>query len=132
MHPIHLVRGLIALGLAAFALAGCATVPNPVKQSYVYGAAASYGVAQEAIKFYGHLPYCAPGTTTTTSNYCQDPAIEVKLANANAAVSTARKALEAFVRNPANYPGLSYAQLYAAYQQAQTALSTIAAQTGIH
>lgn len=125
------LKMLAAAAVAMLALAGCSTVPNVLHQNEVYGAAATYGVAQQGILAYGHLPYCAKGTTTSATNYCQDPAIEVKLAKSNAAVSVARKALEAFVRNPANYPGLTYAQLYATYQQAQATLSQIAAQYGV-
>lgn len=121
---------IAAAGLMA--LAGCATVPNPIHQNEVYGAAAGLGISQKAIELYGALPYCAVGTTTTATNYCQDPAVEVKLAKANADVSIARKALENFTRNPANYPGLSYSQLYATYQQAQAGLSQIAASNGVH
>lgn len=126
-------RALIAFVVsgAVAALAGCASLPNPIHQNVVYGGVASYGVAQTGIEAYGRLPFCAPGTTTSVTNYCQDPAIEVKLSKANADVSIARKALENFVRNPANYPGLSYTQLYDAYQQAQAALSQIAAQNGV-
>ena len=130
MKLFKLVAGL-AMACLLLSVAGCATVPNVLHQNEVYGAAATYGVAQQGIVAYGHLPYCAKGTTTSVTNYCQDPAIEVKLSKANAAVSTARKAVEAFVRNPANYPGLTYAQLYATYQQAQATLSQIAAQYGV-
>lgn len=131
---MNLIKPLIGLVLLCLMLplAACATVPNPLKENEVYGGVAAYGVGQTAIKAYGHLPYCASGTTTSATNYCQDPAIEVKLADANAAVSIARKALESFVRNPANYPGLTYPQLYQTYQQAEAALSQIAAQFGVH
>ena len=122
----------LAAVVLALSVAGCATVPNPIKQNEVYGGVAAYGVAQTAIIAYGHLPYCAKGTTTSATNYCQDPAVEVKLAAANAAVSTARKALESFTRNPANYPGLTYSQLLSTYQSAQSTLSQIAASYGVH
>jgi hypothetical protein len=131
---MRFIRALCLIGTALLALplAACATVPNPIRQNEVYGGVAVYGVAQTAIEAYGHLPYCAKGTTTSATNYCQDPAIEVQLAKANGAVSVARKALEAFVRNPANYPGLTYSQLFQTYQQAQAALSQIAAEYGVH
>jgi hypothetical protein len=123
---------LIAAAALAVSLAGCSTVPNPIHQNEVYGAAAGLGISQKAIQLYGHLPFCAVGTTTSVTNYCQDPAVEVKLSKANASVSIARKALESFTRNPANYPGLTYAQLYDTYQKAQAALSQIAAENGVH
>lgn len=114
------------------ALAGCATVPNPVPAGTAYAGGAGYAVVQKAIQAYGHLPYCVKETTTSTTNYCQDPAIEVKLAKADGAVVTAYHALENFTRNPANYPGLTYAGLLTAFQQAETAASQIAATYGVH
>lgn len=129
---MNLFRTTAALMLVA-ALAGCATVPNLVKSSYVYGADATYGAtAQQAAKIYGSLPYCAKGTTTSLTDYCQDPRIEVQVAKANGDVATARKPLEAFVQNPANYPSLSYSQLLGALQTAVTTLEKIEAQNGVH
>jgi len=119
--------------MCSLALAGCATIPNPVKQSYVYGAEAGYAAtAQQLAIVYGSLPYCARGTTTSATSYCQDPKIEVQIAAANAKVTTARRALESFVRNPANYPGLTYAQLLTTFGDAVTTLQQIEAQNGVH
>lgn len=131
---MNLFKTTAALMLVA-ALAGCGPTvfPNELHQNEVYGASAAYGATlQTAIKAYGHLPYCAKGTTTTLTNYCQDPVVEVKLADANAKVAIARKAIENFTRNPANYPGLTYSGLLGAYQLAQTTLSQIAATSGVH
>ena len=55
---------------------------------------------------YTALPFCPAGQHAGATLYCKDQPIVVKLAAADAKVQIARKALESFVHNPANYPGL--------------------------
>lgn len=126
------MKKLIYLLPIVATLGACATVPNELHQNEVFGAASAYGITQKLATLYGALQYCAKGTTTTASNYCQDPKIEVKIATANAKVSIARKGIENFVRDPKNYPGLTYGQLLATFNTAVQTLQQIEAENGVH
>jgi hypothetical protein len=113
------------------ALGGCATIPNPISKTAAYGVVAAYGAAQQAALTYDRLPTCAAGTHFSATNPCSEHSVKVQIANADAKAQIARRALEAFVRNPANYPGLTYAGLLAAFNDARTAFSQIVATTGV-
>lgn len=117
--------------LALVALAACATVPNPISQTTAYTLSNAYGIAQSAAVAYTALPFCAKGTHASATVYCKEQPIVIQLANADAKVRVAQKSLEAFVRNPANYPGLSYGQLFAALQSAVTFFSQLEATNGV-
>jgi hypothetical protein len=128
------MRALFGAALLAFGLAGCAmnAVTNPVDKTFVYQAENAYGVAQSAAVAYTALPFCPPGLHASATLYCKEQPIVVKLAAADADVKIARKALNSFVQNPANYPGLSYGQLVQAFQLAVQTMSKIEAQNGVH
>lgn len=107
---------------AMMLLAACATVPNPISQSEVYGVENGYGVVQSAALAYIALPRCGAGQTTSLASVCSEHRVIVQLANADQKARIALNALEAFARNPKNYPGLSFSALLAT---AQSAISTL-------
>lgn len=112
----------VGAGVCVLLLAGCATIPNPISQSEVYGVENGYGVAQSAAVGYAALPRCPAGQNTSLANVCSQHGVIVQLARADAKARIALNALEAFARNPKNYPGLSFGALLAT---AQSAISTL-------
>ena len=128
------MKPLFGAALLALALAGCSlnAVTNPVDKTFVFQAENAYGVVQSAALAYTALPFCAPGQHASTTVYCKEQPIVVKLAVADAKVKIARKALNSFVLNPANYPGLTYGQLIGAFQLAVQTMSEIEAENGVH
>lgn len=118
--------------LAVTALAGCAVFQNPISQTTAFEVINGYGLAQSVAVAYTKLPFCAAGTHASGTSYCKEQSIVRKLADADASANIARRALEAFVHNPANYPGLTYAGLLGAFQLAVTTFSKIEAQNGVH
>lgn len=124
-----------ALCLALAALAGCSlnAVTNPISQTAAFQVIDTYGVAQSVAVAYTKLPFCAPNVHTSFSgNYCKEQPIVQRLALADAQAQIARKALETFVHNPENYPGLTYGGLLQAFQLAVETFSKIEAQNGVH
>jgi len=110
----------LSLGLG-LVLGGCASFPNPLTQAQVFQLENGYGVAQSAAVAYTALPRCrAPAVAP-----CARAEVVAKLATADKKARVALDALEKFSRNPENYPGLSYAQLLAAAQQAVATLQQI-------
>ena len=121
----------LPLMLLAFALAGCGptVLTTPVNQTQAYQIENAYGVVQSAAVAYTALPRCkAPASAT---NICSDRAVIRQLAKADSQARLALNALEAFTRNPANYPGLTYTGLIAAAQQAITVLREIETANGV-
>lgn len=111
------IFGKIWVG-AVLALAGCGTVPNPISQVQVYQLENGYGVAQSGAVAYAALPRCAAQPVQP----CSKAKVVVALAKADKQARLALDAVEAFARNPSNYPGLSYPALLSA---AQTAVATL-------
>lgn len=120
---------LTAGGLAAaLALASCGTVlKNPLQPSLVFNLENAYGVAQAAALTYSKWPRCSATVTVV----CSRASVVVQLGEADKKARIALAALEAFVRNPSNYPGLSYAGLLAAAQSAVAALQQIESTNGL-
>lgn len=118
-------RLLIGGLLAGLLLAGCARITNPINQTEVYGVENAYGVAQSAALGYIGLRRCGAGETTSLANVCSEHGVIVKLANADQKARIALNALEAFARNPANYPGLSFSALVSTAQQAVSVFQQI-------
>lgn len=107
--PIVLLVAVFALALA---MGGCAKFTNPINQTEVASIGGAYGALQSAAVTYDGLPVCNEALGIT--KLCRTVAISALLAKYDAAFTTAYDRLEAFVRNPKNYPGLSLTQLYAA------------------
>jgi hypothetical protein len=128
------VSAALGAALLAFALSACAmnAVTNPVDRTFVFQADNAYGVAQSAAIAYTALPFCPKGQHASSTLYCKEQPIVIQLANADAKAQIARRALNSFVRNPANYPGLTYGQLVQAFQLAVTTMSQLEAQNGVH
>lgn len=119
-------------GLALVALAACAVIRNPISQTTAYEVITAYGIAQSAAVAYTKLPFCPPGQHASATLYCKEQRIVIRLADADGRARIAQRALESFVRNPANYPGLTYVGVLQAFQSAVTAMSQIEAQNGVH
>lgn len=123
----NVIRGaVIGFGLA-LALAACGTVKNPLQPSMVYNLENAYGIVQSSAVAYDKLPRCS----ATQTILCSKAAVVVSLAKYDGEARTALSALEAFVRNPANYPGLSYSQLLSTAQTAISTFQAIEAQNGV-
>lgn len=122
---VRFLRNLLLGVSLVLALAGCANFAphldtTPVTQTEVFQLGNAYGVAQSAAVSYASFPQCSEAMGIT--KLCRSPAVTKLLAQYDAAFNTAYLRLTAFVRDPANYPGLSFGQLYSA---AQSALATL-------
>lgn len=113
---------VIGLGLVA-----CGSIKNPLQPSLAYNLENAYGIAQASAVAYTKLPRCSATLTTL----CSKASIVVKLATYDKVAITALQQLEAFVRNPNNYPGVTYASLFSAAQNAIAAFSAIEQQNGV-
>ena len=118
----------------ALCMAGCSlnAITNPISQTTAFQVINVYGLAQSIAVGYTKLPFCAPSVHASSTNYCKEQSIVRQLATADAKANVARRALESFVQNPKNYPGLNYAQLYSAFQLAVSTFSQIEAENGVH
>lgn len=121
------MKRLVVLVGVSIGLAACGTVKNPLQPQVVFDLENGYGVAQSAAVAYSSLPGCASGVPAP----CANRGVVVELANADSKARVALKALEDFVRNPANYPGLNYSQLLSAAQNAIAVLKEIETQNGV-
>jgi hypothetical protein len=106
-------------------LAGCASIKTPINQTQVYGIENAYGVAQSAALGYIGLRRCGAGEVTSLGHICSQHSVIVKLANADQKARIALNALEAFTRDPKNYPGLTFSGLVSAAQQAVSVFQQI-------
>lgn len=125
---IGLLGGLLSL------LGGCSVLPaitTPINATEVFTLENSYGVAQSVAVAYSALPRCAAGTSASPTNVCAKQAIIASLATDNHKALIALGALEAFVRNPANYPNLSYSALAAAAYSTVSQFSALETQDGV-
>lgn len=117
----------VALGVA-LAVASCGTVlKNPLQPSLVYNLENAYGVAQASAVSYTKLQRCSASVTVL----CSRASVVIQLAGYDSKARIALTALESFVRNPKNYPGLSYATLLAAAQEAISAFQQIENSNGV-
>lgn len=121
------MRTCFVVAAGCMLLASCAGIKNPLQPQVVYDLENGYGVAQAAAVAYSSLPVCQQASPAPCANH----GVVVKLASADKSARTALQDLENFVRNPANYPGLSYSQLLDAAQQAVLVLQEIETQNGV-
>lgn len=133
---MNIFRPLALMGLALFALplAGCVTlsgITNPINQTEVYQVGNAYGTVKAVAVAYAGLPLCPKATTITISNICHDKAVLKQIALDAHAADTAYFALQAFVTNPANYPGLSFTTLLKTAEDAIATVSQIEAEYNI-
>lgn len=124
-----MIGRLLAIGLLALSLAGCATLEAAkqafavaagfaVTQNELDGARATYdGTALPALKAYAVLPRCAPGTVISITNRCHDRVLLKRLRNADRAVETAFSATQGQI-DAGNTKGAA-----AAWQTLQTAIA---------
>lgn len=121
----------LPLMLLAFALAGCGptVLTTPVNQTQAYQLENAYGVLQSTAIAYTALPRCK--VPASVVNVCSEKTVIRQLAKADGQVRLALSALEAFTRNPANYPGLTYTGLIAAAQQAIDVFRQIETSNGV-
>lgn len=118
---------LIAL-LLVLALAGCATMNNPISQNSLANIEATYGVALSAANAYRNLPLCKTGTTTSLTNVCARRSIVVKIQSAVTKAQAADLQLRAFVKNN---PTLDASSLISALQSAVAFLQSIETSNGV-
>lgn len=122
------MKKFLAIALIG-ALASCGTVlKNPLQPSLVYNLENAYGVAQASAITYTKLPRCS----TIQPIICSKAIAVVELASYDKKAKIALGALQSFVRNPQNYPGLTYASLLSAAQQAISAFQTIETTNGVN
>lgn len=121
----------LPLMLMAFVLSACGptVLTTPINQTQAYQLENAYGVVQSAAVAYTALPRCKVPASAT--NICSEKSVIRQLAKADGNVRLALNALEAFTRNPANYPGLSYTGLVAAAQQAIDVFRQIETTNGV-
>lgn len=124
-----MIGRIIAAGLLALSLAGCATLERikqavevaasfTVTQNELDGARAAYdGSALPALKAYAVLPRCATGTTISITNRCHDRVLLKRLRNADRAVASALDKTQAQI-DAGNTAGAA-----AAWQALQTAIA---------
>lgn len=120
------MKKFLVIGLMA-ALVSCGAIKNPLQPSLAYNLENAYGIAQASAIAYTKLPRCTAVQTTL----CSKATIVVKLASYDKVATTALAQLEAFVRNPANYPGVTYTSLFSAAQNAIAAFSAIEQENGV-
>ena len=126
-----------AMACLLLSAAGCttinpfATVTNPINQTEVYQLGNAYGAAKALAVGYAALPLCPAGTAIGVTNICHDRGVLKSIAADVHAADTAYTALQAFARNPANYPGLNFSQLLSTAEGAIATVSQIEAQYNI-
>ncbi|HTJ56694.1 MAG TPA: hypothetical protein VL418_03905 [Devosiaceae bacterium] len=131
------VLGLAALACLVLPLADCATlnpfatVTNPINQTEVFQLGNASGTAKALAVGYAALPLCPVGTAISTTNICHSKSVLVTIQKDVHAADTAYTALQAFARNPANYPGLNFSQLLQTAEDAIATVSQIEAQYNI-
>lgn len=105
MKRLLFAAALVAVG----GLAGCTTVHNPIAPTAAFGLVSSYGVAQAAGLAYAALPRCS----ATVKVACSKASIVAQETVYDKKARAALMALQNFASNPSNYPGLTYAAIYA-------------------
>lgn len=128
--------GMKNLGIVGMVLVltGCAVLPKvalPVNEQEVFTLESAYGVAQSAAVGYTALARCTPGTHASVTNVCSEAGVVVALAGDNRKALIALRTLESFVRNPANYPNLSYSVLLASAQSAMQQFKDLESTSGV-
>jgi hypothetical protein len=137
MRLLKPVLGLALACLVLLPLADCTTfnpfasVTNPLNQTEVYQLGNAYGTAKALAVGYAALPLCPAGTAITITNLCHAKSVLKTIQADVHAADTAYTALQAFARNPANYPGLNFTQLLQTAEGAIATLSQIEAQYNI-
>ena len=127
------MRMILGLGLG-LTLCACAVLPKvalPVNEQEVFTLESAYGVAQSAAVGYTALGRCAAGAHASVANVCSEASVVVTLAQANHKALIALRTVEDFVRNPANYPSLSYGVLIASARSAISQFKALEAQDGV-
>lgn len=112
------------IGVLIGGVAACATVPNPLHPNEVAVLQQAYLGLQQGFITYGQLPKCGPQALVV----CHKPAVLAAAQAADPKAVLAIGALERFVRNPNNYPGLTYGGLLANAKGAIATLEAIKAQ----
>lgn len=113
------------IACSMLALAGCASISNPVSTTEVYNLEASYGVLSSAAKAYLLLPACPTGTNFSIQNICHLRSASGPIASADVKARAALTLAEKFVRDN---PTISAASAISAAQAAVAAFQTISIQ----
>lgn len=85
--------------ILALALAGCASVNNPISLTTQYDIEAGYLTAENIAVVYMALPLCKTGTTATLAVPCARRSVVVKIQAAGRKAQAAVIALRNFVKN---------------------------------
>lgn len=126
------MRKVILSVIVALAVAGCAgSIQNPVTNSRLYAAEASYKVALDAMVAYRDLydrNPCRKGKHATFTNVCAERGIVVKLQAADAKVQIALKNGRAWIRQN---PTLDASNVVASVEASVAAFNAVANTTGV-
>ena len=108
--------------LLIFALAGCATVQNPISVSSLATIESAYGVALAGAVAYRNRPRCTKTALESISNLCARRSIVLKLQAADRQAQIALGKATIFIKNN---PTLDASALLAAAQASVDALNQI-------
>lgn len=122
----------LLIALVALALAGCATIQNPLNITRLAQVESTYGIALSAANAYRTLYQvnrCKKGQLEAYNNVCARRSVVLQLQAADRKAKIALDAARAFV---VNNPTVDAGSLIAAAQLAVDAFQKIEADNGVH
>lgn len=126
------MKRIIALGVLALALAGCAhpslNLNNAVTLNTMLSVESAYGIALSGERAYKALPLCATGTVATVTNPCAKRSVIVRLQAADLKVISAIDQANTFIKN---YPTVDASNVIGAASSAVSSLQSILSQNGV-